>query len=264
MASFWTGLIRIGDFLRETLIVERKIPARPAGAPFPASIISLALLDKLMPQENMGSEKRHKIAANASLQKINSMFLALYKKCIMGSTEYDEYGFYEACAKAAKRCPFHASDIELFASTALVKHQELSDFYFTAGCFLSALINHSPDGEFRLNLQPISTEIVFLCAFNTKKVTIIGDLGHQIGDSMESGELVIHGNALFWLGSAMKGGTIRLFGNTNMVGADMRGGEIFVNGNILHLPSEISGGNIFQNGRPLVKDGKIIAQPINK
>ena len=74
------------------------------------------------------------------------------------------------------------------------------------------------------------------------------------------------------VGQEMKGGTIFLDGDLPKTRLDLFGGDLHVNGDVptsaisasdatLSLTSKA---NIFQHGRQLVKDGKIIAQPINK
>ncbi|MDX1944734.1 MAG: formylmethanofuran dehydrogenase subunit C, partial [Pirellulaceae bacterium] len=65
-----------------------------------------------------------------------------------------------------------------------------------------------------------------------------GDLAgvHWIGTKMQSGRIVVHGNAGRHVGSEMRGGEIHVLGNvSDWVGGEMHGGLIHVRGRAGHL-----------------------------
>jgi len=54
--------------------------------------------------------------------------------------------------------------------------------------------------------------------------------GNKISEpeKMEGGEIIIEGNAGFWVGDDMKGGTIWIRGNVRSISGDRWGGKIYV------------------------------------
>ncbi len=66
------------------------------------------------------------------------------------------------------------------------------------------------------------------------RILIDGDVGRtkRIGQEMNSGEIVIKGNADMYLGARMKGGRIVLHGDAeSFTGLQMKGGEMLIKGN---------------------------------
>lgn len=112
------------------------------------------------------------------------------------------------------------------------------------------------------------------------KVEIRGNAGDMAGYEQLGGTLEILGNVGNFAGHVMTDGTLLIHGNTgHSVGENMAGGTIRVDGRIERLSNYIYlkgenthdgnasialGANIWHGKTQIVKDGKIIAQPINK
>ena len=76
----------------------------------------------------------------------------------------------------------------------------------------------------------------------------------SIGQSMESGQITIHGNAGMHLGAEMRGGSIRVHGDAgDWVGAEMRGGSVHIHGNAGHLA-----GGSYRGSRAGMRGGIIV------
>lgn len=163
---------------------------------------------------------------------------------------------------------YTAEDIEKF-SIALAEFQDEPAFEVKAGVFLSALINNCDDTEFVVHTEHLSHSPNALGFRNTKNITVIGDVGGSLGNSMQggtirvkgnaasgvgwemiSGEIVVEGNADDNIGWCMLGGKIVINGNARSnVGYGMQSGEIHIGGDFWNL------GNVYGEGR--IKGGKI-------
>jgi formylmethanofuran dehydrogenase subunit C len=135
-------------------------------------------------------------------------------------------------------------------SLALAEFQDEEDFESKAGLFLSALINNCPESEFVIHTRHLGVKIFYLGLYNTKDITIKGDVGDYLaysmsggritvegnagygaGNTMENGEIIIDGNSDYFLGDRMKGGKITVKGNAgNEAGSNMGNGEIVIDG----------------------------------
>jgi formylmethanofuran dehydrogenase subunit C len=113
----------------------------------------------------------------------------------------------------------------------------------------------------------------YLCETNWKNVRIFGGVGDNFAHNSR-GSITVFGsvgnNAASEFGSSPITlpnfpAILDIRGDAGAnLGSCMCGGEIRVSGKIKSLASFITGGNIFQNGVQLVKDGKVIAQPISR
>jgi len=90
-------------------------------------------------------------------------------------------------------------------------------------------------------------------------LVIEGDLSKfkKLGQEMESGRLVVRGNAGMHLGAYLHGGTIEIFGDTgDWAGAEMKGGLIHIHGNTGHRAGAVyRGSEVGMRGGAILVDG---------
>jgi hypothetical protein len=139
-------------------------------------------------------------------------------------------------------------DVQRFCIAAK-QFEDESMFEYKLGFVLSALINASSYDRFELSLGHLDIPPASLCGFNFKKVDVTGDVGDHFGEEMESGEILLIGNAGWDLGKSMEGGKISAFGSAISVGEFMLGGEIEVRGNVtMNIGMDMEGGAIRVQG----------------
>jgi hypothetical protein len=163
-----------------------------------------------------------------------------------------------------KKLSYSAKDIEKF-SLILPVFQEKKHFSKKAGLFLSFLINNCSDSDYVIHTIHLSVDMAFLGYKNTKKVTIKGDGGEDLGCEMQEGSIIVEGNSANntglwmnggsivvrgnagpWLGSLMQGGMITIEGNADAgIGDEMGGGKIRVLGEFGRISQHFSGGKIY-------------------
>ncbi|MDO8554629.1 MAG: hypothetical protein Q7S22_07515 [Candidatus Micrarchaeota archaeon] len=150
---------------------------------------------------------------------------------------------------------YSAKDVERF-SLELRKFQRVKRGYLTVntsqiGIFLSALINHGTDSDYVIHVQGLYGP-THLCMFNTKNVTVNGDVGLFFGWAMKSGNVTVNGNASWCLAQSLKGGSILVTGNAGKEAAEyMKGGTLIVRGNLdphNDMGSYSSGGIVLVEG----------------
>ncbi len=132
------------------------------------------------------------------------------------------------------------------------------------GLFLSALVNTNYQKNKRNNTEKIEYKLITEHISNSKniscigaytdgaKITIIGDIGDSLCMRMREGDILVQGNVKEHIGYQMRGGTIHITGNANLVGTAMIGGEIIVDGKIHSLAKgyrKMSGGTIYEKDR---------------
>jgi hypothetical protein len=136
--------------------------------------------------------------------------------------------------------------------TLKVGNQKSNQEIFKAksGILFSALINRSPDYDFRLFSHDIAHAMDYLGSFNTKNIRICGDAGHHLGRSMQRGTITVEGNAGDHLGDEMMSGKIIVMGNSGAsAGGMMNGGSIEIFGNAAHgLGEHMVNGKIHVHG----------------
>ncbi len=122
---------------------------------------------------------------------------------------------------------YSAKDVESF-SIALSQFQGEKDFsYYKAGLFLSALINNCKEGEFVIHTAHLDEPIDALGFRNTKKITVEGGVRDDLGESMESGTIIVKGNAGSYIANRMRGGVLRIDGDYDEVSVHFHGGKLF-------------------------------------
>jgi len=226
---------------------------------FPSATKALSLLDQFKPQENVGETREPvPVKANKTLNLLEGKMRKLIKAQIFDSI----YGYSrDLVANGIGKDQIQAeiigylSDViapQMLESELLKNAQPLSMNWKPGrvneikriGAFISAMAEWS--NLLEICIQP-SVIMDRVGSHNSRAFTVFGDVGEYAGDYMSGGVLAINGNCGESLGWQMSGGTIQ------------------VNGNIKSLAgsSNIVDGNIYQRGRQLVKDGEIIAQPIN-
>jgi hypothetical protein len=138
--------------------------------------------------------------------------------------------YYARALKQITGISYSSANVEKF-SVALAEFQNEDHFRLAAGLFLSALINNCKDNDFVINTGHFSEGIDALGYKNTKNLTVVGDVGNFLGDSMQCGTITVEGNA---------GG---------VVGAWMTGGEIHIDGSYRYLSENIISGKIYHKGK---------------
>ena len=247
----------------------RYIPASASVALFPATTVSCSLLSQFQPQDKAGSEAKPLVNENKGVRAIGGAFRtfetayhALMAKPVSYGTQpwfpLMDAVYFESL-KTTQALKPSARDIELF-SIGLVKFQEIPDFNYISGIFLSALVNSSEDSDFSIRTKDLSRTLQFLGFKNTKNMVVHGSVGDHFGCDMVRGRVEVNGNAGHYFGVKMVGGSQILNGNVigGWLGDNMNAGNITVYGNIRDLSEHVLGGNIFQRGRQLVKDGEEI------
>jgi hypothetical protein len=142
-------------------------------------------------------------------------------------------GRYEIAEEIAEGLRCRSRDITLLSCE--LEAFESSPRFWGVGCYLSALINTSPDSEFLLIPGRVGEKIQEIGhSLDGKRIVIEGDCGSYLGKRMRSGRIVVRGNAKFGTGEGMCGGEIRVEGRIEGVG-DVKGGELFQEGRRLNL-----------------------------
>ncbi|NYZ74492.1 hypothetical protein H0O00_05085 [Candidatus Micrarchaeota archaeon] len=170
-----------------------------------------------------------------------------WKACNVTDEAPDDYS---KILKKVKKLEYSAKDIEN-VSLALVEFQSEENFQWKAGAFLSALMNNSKDTEFVIHTAHLAEPIDYLGYKNTKSITVIGNIGRDVGGLMKDGDIMVDGNAGEAVGVSMKGGTITVNGNAyGYIGQEMDGGTIMVNGDAEEAVGvDMKGGSITVNGK---------------
>ncbi|MDD5171993.1 MAG: hypothetical protein PHF60_03065 [Candidatus ainarchaeum sp.] len=172
-----------------------------------------------------------------------------------------------------EKIDYSADDIENF-SIALAEFQDAEDFSNKAGLFLSALMNNCKDSDFTIHTCHLAVPLHLLGHHNTKNITIDGDAGYYLGDTMDGGSITVKGNAGSWVGTGMTSGTITIEGNAgdcagaHASGPDIASGpkifikgdagndiglgawhvSIYVDGKIWSISMEVQSAHIYEKG----------------
>ncbi len=197
------------------------------------------------------------------LEAMRWIFLSIDAKLLHYQLEtYDKY------SKALRGIPYEPKHVECF-SIMLADFQDIENFPYRAGQFLSALINKGKAREFTIRTSHLDQKLYNLGLLNSKRVTVDGPGGEWCGYGMKRGSLIIRGdvgdycgremtggvlcvegrtNARF--GNALWGGTIIIMGNAGwMIGQDMHDGEIHLEGGYEQLGEDRRAGRIFDQGK---------------
>jgi hypothetical protein len=144
---------------------------------------------------------------------------------------------------------FSAKHIEAFCLSVQDVMHDAALSGSLSGLFLSALVNLTGEKSYVLPVGHIPEGLHCLGYHNTKDLVIHGNTGSRAGMGMETGSMLIKGDAED-VGCAMKGGTITVEGDVkSSIGWNMEGGEIHVEGELSeHLCSGIRKGRIFHKG----------------
>jgi hypothetical protein len=199
---------------------------------------------------------------------------------------------------------YTAADLAYFTQNLLQKHEHHPKFSGAAGHVLSGLINACKSPDIVIFTETLTVKIDNLGVCNEKNLTVYGDVGKQFcaamkkgnavhyGDSgnrlalrmaggtlvtygstgtdaalnLQGGDVVVNGRAGYQAGEQLEGGSLTINGDADgFVGQWMQKGIININGKTGHFILEnAKGGDIFQFGRQIAKNGKIIAEPVNK
>jgi hypothetical protein len=91
-------------------------------------------------------------------------------------------------------CHYDAEDVRMF-SIALAEYQDVPNFSNKAGSFLSAVIEFLNDRKVTVVTAGLALPLNFFGRRNNKDVTVIGNLGEQVGMGMrENGVISIDGD----------------------------------------------------------------------
>ena len=215
-----------------TLIQGRKPQILP-------TISKLSILDGFAPQQKAAPEKAPQVVHDPVLEQV----LSILKSVL-------DHGYdvaYESGRMPELRIT--AAQIEQL-SVLLAAYQEHRNFgSMHMSRFISELINASPDTDFVFRTEHLSKKIYWFCYGNRKNVTVIGDLGADVGYG-NTGNISVQGNA----GSVndMKGGLLEIRGNLNGSIWKMRGGDVFIKGVQI-----FKGGQLLEkNYRSIMMQGK--------
>ena len=111
-------------------------------------------------------------------------------------------------------------------------YQDNDGFSNALGLFLSALINACKEDNLEIITSGLDVPINMLGYKNKKSFEVFGDVGLGFGESMDSGEVVVNGNAGSHLAYRMSGGSIILKGNAkNYLGCLMESSKLIIEGN---------------------------------
>lgn len=177
-------------------------------------------------------------------------FEASWQACLSKPERFEHHLYYYVIENKLMRNPSYSSaDVEAF-SVMLARYQDEKDFSKKASVFLSALINRGKDTDYVIHTSHFGCEMNYLGIYNTKNITINGDVGRNFGEYMKSGHVVIKGNAGAFTGLHLSGGTVVVEGNTmDRLGANMDGGELIVKGVAgMYIGSEMRDGRIIVEG----------------
>ena len=165
------------------------------------------------------------------------------------------YDHYSSMVPLVEGFGHSAEQVERFVSfLAEIKKQDRDFSQLGLETFLSLLVNTSRDSDFVLDLRFLP-HIMGIGQRNSKNVTVLGNVEHGFGNSMESGLLSVKGNCFDGVGTRMTGGKIivegysrwtvrgtadRMKGGTvvikksceNEIGHCMEGGRIIIHGDL--------------------------------
>ena len=212
------------------------------------------LFDSLGEEEEQELDREFEVKENPELEEIIRNYEKVLKFEI--TTFDDFYGnFYDKILKISTE-KFTSEDIKRF-SLILGDYQDNKKFV-KKGFYLSYLINKSNDYKFIIYTNHLATKVDRIGYKNNGKyITVKGDAGDEVGNSMKDGKVNVFGNAGDYVGWSMKGGKIIIKGDVgDHLGSNLSGGEIHVYGDYRLLPSDINGGNIYHKGKLIVKDGR--------
>jgi len=260
-----------------------------------------SLLDQLVPQGDVGKERKIKVTKNKKERQLVDLFMQCYKA--NKKSYYDDFfPVYKYSLEKLEGLKITNRDIQAF----IVNFAGIEMFSFISsfgGMFVSALMEKSRAKNIVLNLKPIPYLLNDVGYNNQKNVTVYGGLGYDSFANLCSGKVVIHGNVAEIAGYMSSNDFLTINGDAYIVGQNMNFGNIIINGNLSHpdarknrpddlvlnefpVPGkqnawygcvQINGNiyptlvervnshlNIWQNGVLLMDHGKIIAQPANK
>jgi len=198
---------------------------------------ALDLFGKLDPEKKVEIIKPGEVKRNETLDRIIEKYkegLENYGLYYEGKLKIkipeDEYWRYYI-AKSSAPLEIQSKEITEF-SLLLGEHENKKDFELFTGLYLSALINESKDKDFKIFTNYLSKTIDYIGYKNRKNIVVTGNAGWWVGGGMEDGEMTVNGNAGDWGGWNMEGGKITVNGNAGYgVGWNMKNGEITVKGN---------------------------------
>ncbi|MDD5171804.1 MAG: hypothetical protein PHF60_02095 [Candidatus ainarchaeum sp.] len=124
-----------------------------------------------------------------------------------------------------------SGDVEKFC-VALVEFQGEENFEEKAGVFLSALMNHGTDEDYRIVTRHLDRLLGYIGYRNIKNITVEGDVRDMLGNAMEGGRIVVNGNTGHDTAHAIHGGEIHINGDCKGLG-DIYGGMIHQNGKLI-------------------------------
>jgi hypothetical protein len=131
-------------------------------------------------------------------------------------------------SELARSLKYDKTDVEAFA-IALAEFQDELGFHDKAGVFLSALINNCAQDDFTIQTGQFAYGINHLGSGNTKKVTVVGDVGNFFGEHNRGGVLRVKGNAGWAVGDNMEDGLITVDGFSSPCCSSMKGGVMILN-----------------------------------
>lgn len=188
------------------------------------------LLDKL-DNEKQQEDKKLKIETNDSLSTILSGWQKIQQ------VKYTfAYGIYTFCESLLPQ-EYSVNDvIQFYLGHRIDFNQEF--VYRMEGLYLSALVNHCNEKEIIFFKNYHELVPAYIGFRNRNKLTFLGDIVFNAGRDMESGILIINGNA------------------GDMVGHLMQGGVIHIGGDYNSISRHVYGGDIYHKNKLLIKDGK--------
>ena len=179
------------------------------------------LIDKLN-EEKVQENKELKLSENKALVEIINGF----EKTLKCGIDFDTH------VKLIQQFSniYTSNDITEF-SMILNRYALEYNISGVSGIYLSALMYECNSKNYKINTTNLNFKIDHLgCLLNgNKKLTIIGDVGNELGDS-SYGKIILKGNAGDWVGSNLNG-KIFIRGDVgNNLGYEMDGGIIMVHG----------------------------------
>jgi len=141
-----------------------------------------------------------------------------------------------------------ARDIYNF-SVLIAQYQDADMFSIFAGHFLGYLVDHCIDDKITFKTKHLRETPNEFTIREDKEVEVFGNMG-SVGRNMESGRLILYGNAGNYVGFHQSGGDIIIAGDCgDSLGYMMHGGSISVNGNAgKKIGNSMSGGEIYLYG----------------
>jgi hypothetical protein len=220
------------------------------GSSTNAPVLAMANRFSRYKPEEEKAVRKVEVVENETLKKMKEAWNA----CSYTSYPYDRNPDreYAKMLEVVKKSEYSAKDIENF-TLALAEFQEENRFSGKAGVFLSALINNCKDSELVIRTVHLAKSINFLGYKNTKKITVKGNAGADVGHNMQGGTITVEGNAGSHVGYDMEGGTITVNEDAGgWVGHWMNGGEIRIEGKIESISNSVEHGKIYHKGKLIV------------